>query len=147
MFRLIGILFVFITLMVSGERENILDVLNRYNDAFGKSNYSEIVDFFDYPVSFNLQNKTITANNKLKLRLIYKKIRGSLPDNYIYSKWDTMHVELIDSSIAVVNANFSRYKDSGHVFSSGSAQYHLRLEKNEWKIFSLTPYKNVRVLN
>ena len=53
---------------------------------------------------------------------------------------------LIDSDIAIVNADFSRHKEDGSIFYSGSAQYYLRFEKNEWKIFSLTPYTNIKAL-
>ncbi|MFL2988175.1 hypothetical protein DBW61_00540 [bacterium] len=132
---------------IATERQDIVDVLENYNEAFGKADYSDIVNYFDYPASFNLQDKTIGASCKFKLKLIYKKIRGDLPDYYSYSKWDKIDIQLIDDSIAIVNANFSRYKDDDTVYDSGSAQYHMRLIDNEWKIFTLMPYTKIKTLN
>ena len=132
---------------IATERQDIVDVLENYNEAFGKADYSDIVNYFDYPVSFNLQDKTMGASGKFKLKLIYKKIRGALPDYYSYSKWDKIDIQLIDDSIAIVNATFSRYKDDDTVYDSGSAQYHMRLTDNEWKIFTLMPYTKIKTLN
>ena len=78
---------------IATERQDIVDVLENYNEAFGKADYSDIVNYFDYPASFNLQNKTIGASGKFKLKLIYKKIRGDLPDYYSYSKWDKIDIQ------------------------------------------------------
>ena len=132
--------------LASDQKEEIKNVLNDYNDAFGKADYSKIVSFFDTPASFNLEEKTITACTKLKLRLIYWKIRGGLPDYYSYSNWNEINIQLVDNNIAIVNANFSRYKEDGTRYDSGSAQYHLRLIDGSWKIFSLTPYKTIKDL-
>ena len=98
-------------------------------------------------MSFNLQDKTIGASSKFKLKLIYKKIRGDLPDYYSYSKWENIDIRLIDDSIAIINANFSRYKNDDTIYDLGAAQYHMRLIKNEWKIFSLTPYARIKTLD
>ena len=46
-------------------KESIIDVLDKYSEAFGDADYSKIISFFDYPVSFNLQNKTIKASSNL----------------------------------------------------------------------------------
>ena len=135
-----GVLVIFFSLAITSEKHNIIDVMNRYNESFGYANYSEIITCFDYPASFNLQDKTIIAKNRFKLKLIYKKLRGSLPDYYSYSKWDNMKIELLDDRIAIVSAKFSRYKNDNSVFYSGSAKYCLRFKNGEWKIFSLTPY-------
>ncbi len=147
MFKTISLIFIFSTLLMPNEKENILNVLEDYNKAFGEANYSQIVSFFDYPTFFNLKDKTIIASSKFKLKLIYKKIRGSLPDYYSYSKWGEINIQLIDDKIAIVDANFLRYKNDNTIFESGSAKYHLRLEDDEWKIFGLTPYKNIEILN
>ncbi len=143
------IFFILILLSFSwlSEKNKIMNTLNNYNMAFGKSDYSEIVKYFDYPTSFNLTNKTINAGNRFKLNLIYRKIRGDLPDYYSYSKWDDISIELIDDNIAIVDADFSRYKENGNIFYSGSARYFLRLIDNKWKIFSLTPYTNSKILD
>ena len=147
MFKTILYIFIFYSFAISTERQDIVDVLENYNNAFGKANYSDIVNYFDYPASFNLQDKTIGASSKFKLKLIYKKIRGDLPDYYSYSKWDKINIQLIDDSIAIVNANFSRYRDDDTIYDSGAAQYHMRLINDEWKIFALTPYTKIKTLD
>jgi len=147
MFR-IFLFFVIITGSVfTTEKQDIIDVLEKYNKAFGEADYSGIINFFDRPSSFNLKDKTVIASSRLKLKLIYRKLRGSLPDYYAYSKWEQIDIKLIDDSIAIVNADFSRYKHDNTIFYSGSAQYHLRLKNGEWRIFSLTPYSNIKIIN
>ena len=147
MFKPILYIFIFYSLTIANERQDIIDMLENYNEAFGKADYANIINCFDYPVSFNLQDKTIGASSKFKLKLIYKKIRGGLPYYYSYSKWNKIDIQLIDDSIAIVNANFSRYKDDDVIYDSGSAQYHMRLINNEWKIFTLTPYTKIKTLD
>ena len=147
MFRILLVILLFFSLLLSDTKEDILNVLEEYNKAFSKADYSKIITYFDYPVSFNLIDKTITASNRFKLRLIYKKIRGGLHSEYSYSKWDEINIELIDNKLAIVNAVFSRYNHDNVAFESGAAQYYLRLQNNEWKFFSLTPYKNIITLN
>ena len=147
MIRLVVFIIILLSSAISNERENIIKLLENYNNAFGKSDYSEIINCFDYPTSFNLIDKTIIASNKLKLKFIYKKIRGDLPDYYSYSKWEKIDIQLIDDKIAIVNANFSRYNNDDTIFYSGAAQYHLRFKNGEWKIFSLTPYTDSEILD
>ena len=147
MFKTILYIFTFYSLAAATERQDIIDVLENYNKAFGKADYSDIINYFDYPASFNLQDKTIGASGNFKLKLIYKKIRGDLPDYYSYSKWDKIDIQLIDDSIAIVNANFSRYKDDDTIYDSGAAQYQMRLINDEWKIFALTPYTKIKTLD
>ena len=141
MHKILSIL-VYISLIMSFDKEDIIEVLENYNYDFGKSNYSEIIRYFNYPVSFNLKDRTITASNKFKLKLIYRKIIGDLPEFYAYSKWDKIDIQLIDDSIVIANAQYSRFKNDNTVYESGSAQYNLRLVDGKWKIFSLTPYNN-----
>ena len=147
MFRAALLIFPFFSFLMPSPKNDILAVMDIYNKAFGEADYSKIVKLFDYPTSFNLEDKTITASNRFKLKLVYKKIRGDLPDYYSYSKWKEMKVQLIDSNIAIVNADFVRYKNDGTIFYSGSAQYYLRLENDDWKIFSLTPYESLKTLD
>ena len=147
MVKFFSFLVIFITLVFTNEKQNIIDALEEYNKAFGEANYSKIIECFDLPSSFNLKDKTIMASHKFKLKLIYRKIIGDLPNYYSYSKWDEINIQLIDSSIAIVNADFSRYKDDNSIFYSGSAQYHLRLKNDKWKIFSLTPYETIEPIN
>ncbi|MBI72284.1 MAG: hypothetical protein CMG61_02335 [Candidatus Marinimicrobia bacterium] len=147
MLKIISYFFIFISLALANEKQNIIDVLDQYNKAFGKADYSNIAKCFDYPAYFNLQDKTIGASGKFKLKLIYRKIRGDLPDYYSYSKWDKIDIELIDESIAIVNASYYRYKDDNTVFDSGKMQYHMRLIGKEWKIFSLTPFTEIKSID
>ena len=147
MFKITLFLILFLVTAIPSQKQNIIDVLEQYNKYFGEANYSKIVNSFDYPTSFNLSDKTIIASSRFKLKLIYKKLRGDLPDYYSYSKWNKIDVELIDDNIAIVNASFSRYDNNDIAFYSGSAQYHLRYKDEKWKIYSLTPYKNIEVLN
>tara|TARA_Y100000768_G_scaffold64396_1_gene44434 strand:+ start:301 stop:729 length:429 start_codon:yes stop_codon:yes gene_type:complete len=140
-------LILFLSIAMTSQKQDIIEVLEQYNKYFGEAKYSKIVNSFDYPASFNLSDKTITASTKFKLKLIYKKLRGNLPDYYSYSKWDKIDIQLIDDNIAIVNASFSRYNNYDIAFYSGSAQYHLRFKDGKWKIFSLTPYENIEILN
>ena len=55
------ILIVFFSLIASNQKQDIVDVLQSYNKAFGEADYSKIITFFDYPTYFNLSDKTITA--------------------------------------------------------------------------------------
>ena len=141
------IFIIFFSILIPNQKNEIIKVLEEYNQTFVKADYSKIISYFNYPVSFNLSEKTITASNKLKLKLIYKKLRGSLPIDYAYSTWDEINIQLIDNNIAIVNADFSRYDKNDISIYSGSVIYHLRLIENNWKIFSLTPYSNTETLN
>ena len=122
---------------------DIIKTLEDYNDAFVAEDYKNIPYFFDFPVSFNLKDKSIIAGNKLKLRLIYKKLRGGLPENYTYSKWEDFNIQVLDDKVAIVDASFSRYNNDGNIIYSGNGFYKLRKIDNKWKIYSLTPYDNI----
>ena len=122
---------------------DIIKTLEDYNDAFVTEDYKNIPYFFDFPVSFNLKDKSIIAGNKLKLRLIYKKLRGGLPENYSYSKWQNFNIQVLDNTLAIVDASFSRYDNDDSIIYSGNGFYTLRKIDNKWKIYSLTPYDNI----
>ena len=122
---------------------DIIKTLEDYNDAFVTEDYKNIPYFFDFPVSFNLKDKSIIAGNKLKLRLIYKKLRGGLPENYSYSKWENFNIQVLDNTLAIVDASFSRYDNDDSIIYSGNGFYTLRKIDNKWKIYSLTPYDNI----
>ena len=62
MFKAILYIFIFYSLIIATERQDIVDVLESYNEAFGQADYSDIVNYFDYPASFNLQDKTVGAS-------------------------------------------------------------------------------------
>ena len=122
---------------------DIIKTLEDYNDAFVAEDYKNIPYFFDFPVSFNLKDKSVIAGNKLKLRLIYKKLRGGLPENYSYSKWENFNIQVLDNTLAIVDASFSRYDNDDSIIYSGNGFYTLRKIDNKWKIYSLTPYDNI----
>ena len=122
---------------------DIIKTLEDYNDAFVTEDYKNIPYFFDFPVSFNLKDKSIIAGNKLKLRLIYKKLRGGLPENYSYSKWENFNIQVLDDTVAIVDASFSRYDNDDSIIYSGRGFYTLRKIDGNWKIYSLTPYDNI----
>ena len=122
---------------------DIIKTLEDYNDAFVTEDYKDIPYFFDFPVSFNLKDKSIVAGNKLKLRLIYKKLRGGLPESYSYSKWEDFNIQVLDDKVAIVNASFSRYNNDDSIIYSGNGFYALRKIDSKWKIYSLTPYDNI----
>tara|TARA_B100000212_G_scaffold1906_2_gene1448 strand:+ start:6283 stop:6729 length:447 start_codon:yes stop_codon:yes gene_type:complete len=122
---------------------DIIKTLEDYNDAFVTEDYKNIPYFFDFPVSFNLKDKSVIAGNKLKLRLIYKKLRGGLPENYSYSKWENFNIQVLDNTLAIVDASFSRYDNDDSIIYSGNGFYTLRKIDNKWKIYSLTPYDNI----
>tara|TARA_Y100000741_G_scaffold343750_1_gene307804 strand:+ start:346 stop:789 length:444 start_codon:yes stop_codon:yes gene_type:complete len=144
--KTICIIFIFQTLIFANQKD-IIDLLEQYNKSFANKEQKKIINYFDFPVSFNLQDKTITANSNLKLKLIYKKIWGDLPDYYSHSKWDSFNIQIIDDNIAIVNAEFSRYKNDGTIFYSGAGIYSLRKSNDTWKIFSMTPYENIEQAN
>ena len=133
----------FLCTFLFSQEDDIIETLENYNDAFVKEDYKNIPYFFDFPVSFNLKDKSIIAGNKLKLRLIYKKLRGGLPENYSYSKWENFNIQLLDNTLAIVDASFSRYDNDDSIIYSGNGFYTLRKIDNKWKIYSLTPYDNI----
>ena len=55
MFTAILYIITFYSLAIATEKQDIVDVLESYNEAFGQANYSDIVNYFDCPASFNLQ--------------------------------------------------------------------------------------------
>ena len=55
MFKAILYIFIFYSLAIAIEKQDIVDVLESYNETFRQANYSDIVNYFDCPVSFNLQ--------------------------------------------------------------------------------------------
>lgn len=143
MIKKVAYSLLFLCTFLFSQEDDIIETLENYNDAFVKEDYKNIPYFFDFPVSFNLKDKSIIAGNKLKLRLIYKKLRGGLPENYSYSKWENFNIQLLDNTLAIVDASFSRYDNDDSIIYSGNGFYTLRKIDNKWKIYSLTPYDNI----
>jgi len=143
MIKIVAYSFLVLCSFLFNQENDIIQTLEDYNDAFVAEDYKNIPYFFDFPVSFNLKDKSIIAGNKLKLRLIYKKLRGGLPENYSYSKWEDLNIQVLDNKVAIVDASFSRYNNDDSIIYSGNGFYTLRKIDNKWKIYSLTPYDNI----
>ena len=143
MIKIVAYCFLVLYSFLLSQEKDIIQTLEDYNDAFIAEDYKNIPYFFDFPVSFNLKDKSIIAGNKLKLKLIYKKLRGGLPENYKYSKWEDFNIQVLDEKVAIVDASFSRYNDDGSILYSGNGFYSLRKIDNKWKIYALTPYDNI----
>ena len=143
MIKIVAYSFLVLCSFLFSLEDDIIQTLEDYNDAFVAEDYKNIPYFFDFPVSFNLKDKSIIAGNKLKLRLIYKKLRGGLPENYSYSKWEDLNIQVLDNKVAIVDASFSRYNNDESIIYSGNGFYALRKIDNKWKIYSLTPYDNI----
>ncbi len=143
MIKIVAYCFLVLYSFLLSQEKDIIQTLEDYNDAFVAEDYKNIPYFFDFPVSFNLKDKSIIAGNKLKLKLIYKKLRGGLPENYKYSKWEDFNIQVLDEKVAIVDASFSRYNEDGSILYSGNGFYSLRKIDNKWKIYALTPYDNI----
>ena len=143
MIKIVAYSFLVLYSFLFSQEKDIIQTLEDYNDAFVAEDYKNIPYFFDFPVSFNLKDKSIIAGNKLKLRLIYKKLRGGLPENYTYSKWEDFNIQVLDDKVTIIDASFSRYNNDGSIIYSGNGFYTLRKIDNKWKIYSLTPYDNI----
>ena len=65
MLKIISYFFILISLAAANQKQNIIDLLDQYNTAFGKADYSDIAKCFDYRAYFNLQDKTIGAVRKV----------------------------------------------------------------------------------
>ena len=143
MIKIVAYSFLVLYSFLFSLEKDIIQTLEDYNDAFVAEDYKNIPHFFDFPVSFNLKDKSIIAGNKLKLRLIYKKLRGGLPENYSHSKWGDFNIQILDDKVAIVKASFSRYSNDDNIIYSGNGFYTLRKIDNKWKIYSLTPYDNI----
>ena len=139
--------FLFFQSLIFSNQDDIINVFEDYNKSFADKDYKNIVKYFDLPVSFNLIDKTILASSNFKLKLIYRKIRGELPELYSHSVWDELTIKIIDDNIAIVNAKFSRYKNDGTIFYSGSGIYSLRKINDKWKFFSMLPYEKIEKVN
>ena len=62
MFKAILYIFTFYSLATATEKQNIVDVLDSYNEAFGQADYSDIVNYFDYSKTIYLGKKNDIEN-------------------------------------------------------------------------------------
>jgi len=132
--------------LFSDSRIEILSVMEKYNEAFIVADYDQIIENFIFPVSIITSDRILSIKTKLGLRLVYKRIRGDLPEYYSYSKWNKIDIQVIDKNIAIVKASFSRYDKNEKKFYDGNGIYQLKKSDDQWKIFSLIPFKSVENL-
>tara|TARA_B100000575_G_C22797869_1_gene471236 strand:+ start:167 stop:610 length:444 start_codon:yes stop_codon:yes gene_type:complete len=132
--------------LFSDNRIEILSVMDKYNEAFIVADYDQIIENFIFPVSIITSDRILSIKTKLGLRLVYKRIRGDLPEYYSYSKWNKIDIQVIDKNIAIVKASFSRYDKNEKKFYDGNGIYQLKKSDDQWKIFSLIPFKSVENL-
>ena len=132
--------------LISDSRIEILSVMEKYNEAFIVADYDQIIENFIFPVSIITSDRILSIKTKLGLRLVYKRIRGDLPEYYSYSKWNKIDIQVIDKNIAIVKASFSRYDKNEKKFYDGNGIYQLKKSDDQWKIFSLIPFKSVENL-
>ena len=120
--------------------------MEKYNEAFIVADYDQIIENFIFPVSIITSDRILSIKTKLGLRLVYKRIRGDLPEYYSYSKWNKIDIQVIDKNIAIVKASFSRYDKNEKKLYDGNGIYQLKKFDDQWKIFSLIPFKSVENL-
>ena len=144
--KIIIILFLFQTIMFAN-KEDIHLLFEEYFLAFKNKDYKSISNCFDFPTSFILQHKTINASSRLKLKLIYRKIIGDLPVYYSYSRIDNLSIKIVDDNLALVDAQYSRFKKDGSSYYTGTGIYGLRKSDGGWKIYSMMPYNKIDKIN
>ena len=133
-------------LLHSDDKSEILFAMDKYNEAFIQADYDQIIENFIFPVSIITSEKIYSIDTKWGLKFVYKRIRGDLPEFYSYSKWNNIDIQVIDESIAVVNASFSRYDKYEKKFYDGNGIYQLRKSDDQWKIFSMIPFQSILTL-
>ena len=144
-YYIIVLLFSF-QLLFSENKSEILYAMDKYNEAFILADYNRIIENFIFPVSIITSERMLSIDTKLGLRFVYIKIRGDLPEFYSYSKWNEIDIQLIDKNIAIVKAGFSRFDKNDKKFYDGNGIYQLKKSNDQWKIFSLIPFKSVKTL-
>ena len=129
--------------LFSEDRSEIRIAMDNYNEAFILADYDKIIENFIFPVSIITSDKMLSIDTKLGLRFVYKKIRGDLPKFYSYSKWNKIDIQVIDEHLAIVKASFSRFDKNDKKFYDGNGIYQLKKSDDQWKIFSLIPFKSI----
>ena len=69
MVKIVACSFLVLCSFLFSLENDIIQTLEDYNDAFVAEDYKNIPYFFDFPVSFNLKDKSIIAGNKLKVKI------------------------------------------------------------------------------
>ena len=137
------ILLIFFNIIFSNEIEKnkILNIMVDHNYDLMDKKYNNLDTFFCFPFLYNDQEEIKSAMNIRELKRLLKKIRKRLPKNHSHIDWKKMNVKILNESIALVNAMYSRVDKGKSNYSTGAAMYSFRKVDQKWKIFSITPFK------
>ena len=137
------ILPIFFNILFSNELEKnkILNIMVDHNYDLMDKKYSSLDTFFCFPFLYNDQEEIKPAMNLRELKRLLKKVRKRLPKNHSHIDWKKMNVKILNESIALVNAMYSRVDKSNNNYFTGAAMYSFRKVDQKWKIFSITPFK------
>ena len=123
------------------EKNKILNIMVDHNYDLMDKKYSNLDTFFCFPFLYNDQEEIKYANNVRELKKLLKKMRKKLPKNHSHKDWKKMNVKILNESIALVNAMYSRVDKNNTNYFTGAAMYSFRKVDKKWKIFSITPFK------
>ena len=123
------------------EKNKILNIMVKTHFDEFSANKGDVIQYYDYPFTFNLPEESKVAANSKELIKLFKKHSKKLKKNYLRNDWKKMDVKLLSENIAIANGMFSRIDNSGNNYHTGTAMYWFRKKDNEWKIFSITPFK------
>ena len=123
------------------EKNKILNIMVDHNYDLMDKKYSNLDTFFCFPFLYNDQEEIKYASNVRELKKLLKKMRKKLPKNHSHKDWKKMNVKILNESIALVNAMYSRVDKSNTNYFTGAAMYSFRKVDQKWKIFSITPFK------
>ena len=85
-------------------------------------------------MSLGLHKSEVECTNYVDKGKNFKK-------DYSHSEWKKLDVKLLNDEIAIVNAMYSRINKKGQTYFTGAAMYSFRKNKDNWKVFSITPLK------
>ena len=123
------------------EKNKILNKMVNVSFEFINPRVDDLELFFDYPFSYNMSQSTLLATNQRDLKKLLKKLREGFKKDYSRSEWKKLDVKLLNDEIAIVNAMYSRINKKGQTYFTGAAMYSFRKNKDNWKVFSITPLK------
>ena len=123
------------------EKNKILNIMVDHNYNLMDKKYSELDTFFCFPFLYNDNEEIKSAMNERELKKLLKKMRKKLPKNHSHKDWKKMNVKIMNESIALVNAMYSRVDKNNTNYFTGAAMYSFRKVDKKWKIFSITPFK------
>ena len=123
------------------ENNKILNIMVDHNYELKDQKYDELNTYFCFPFSYNHHEEVKTAMTVRELKKLLKKLRKKLPRNHSHNDWKKMNVKILNESMALVNAMYSRIDKDDTSYFTGAATYSFRKENDKWKIFSITPFK------